>query len=614
MPYVKVVLGIPVEGPFDYALPPYLQQKDLVGKRAWVSFRNQKVLGYIIATAKTTKIANVKPLSELVDDLPLLNKEMLRLTKEVSQYYCCSWGEVLESALPAGLKKKKVVVKKTHSFKTSLKRSKIQVELIQDLTGNRRWEIYLREIAEALKNGKNIIFLSPEISTAIEARNLIYDQLKEEPVLLHSKQKGEEGLANWLKVKNNEARIVIGSRLAIFAPLNNLGLIILDQENNSAFKQEQTPHYHAREVALMRAKLNSAKIILGSTAPSLESIYLAKKDKNQQTLIKNEKFPEVKIIDMKREVYSKRKKIILTLPLQDAITQTLTAGQKAIIFLHKRGFATQAYCKSCQEVLRCPRCSFSLVYHFKGYRLTCPSCSYQIAPPDICPVCQASYIVYRGAGTEKVESELARFYPSARIIRDEESSQLNLAEIDILVSSLAIPKTFFPVNLIGVISLDNLLNRVDFRAGEKTYALLLSFIASGVKRILIQTYLPSHYCFRSLLANNPDLFYEKELTLRRQLALPPFCHIALIKLRGKNEERVSVQAKVLFERLQEINKDKAIGIISFFRSTPEKLRGNFYWQVLVKCKSVKKINLFLKKALKDFRASGIIVTVDVDPL
>lgn len=615
MLYAKVVFGLPVDGPFDYHIPSYLEKKVMPGIRVIVPFRDRKLTGYVVDVSHKTNIKNLKQLYDIVDAIPLLNQEMLALSKEISLYYFCSWGEAIETMLPEGLRgQKKISIRQGPDNGLNPKRNQREALLIQDLTNEERWQTYWQEIEETLREQEDIIFLSPVIEQAAEIKNLIQARIRQEVALLHSRQGSKENLVEWLKIKNNEVRIVVGSRQAVFAPVNNLGLIILDNENDSSYKQEQVPHYHARDVAIMRSRLNGARIIMSAIAPSLESIYLARRDEIKFEFIDKKNFPQVNIVDMRREFFDSKKKVF-SYPLLDMLNFALQYKRKTLIFLNKKGFASSAYCRKCHTPLKCQRCNINLVYHYRESRLVCHYCNYSAEPPKICPECNSSYIRYAGIGTEKIESELARFYPQAKILNAEELKEPDSAEADILVSTRSVFKHKLKyIEFIGVISLDNSLNRIDFRAPEKTFFMLLSLISLDAKRLVIQTRLPWHYCFKSILNKDYGSFYENELKTRRQLGLPPFKHIILIKLRGISRERVKERAQFLFEKLKKINKEKSVEIISCFASTPPKLRGNYHWQILIKSKTVERSRHFFKKNLKDFKTSGIITTVNVDPL
>jgi len=614
MLYALVVLGIPVEGPFDYIVPENLCQKIKVGARAWVDFRNKKMLGFIVRLTKKTKIQNIKPILELIDDSPVLDKNMLLITKRLSDYYCCSWGEAIETALPEALRKGKKIANIARAKYTD-KNNNPEVTLVHDLDGRARWDIYLKSIREALASNQSVIVLLPDINSVLKAREIIIAHLNIQPALLYRKESGES--EEWLRIKEGKFSIVIGTRSAIFAPLNNLGLVIIDEEQNDSYKQGQVPHYHAREASLMRTSILGARLILGSGSPTLESFYLAKRNKIGYLLIPQRKnFPEMKIIDAKYGGQNlKQKNMVLSKYLADAVVNCLNSKGKALLFLNRKGFATFASCLHCGAALRCPRCNINLVYHFKDNIVNCHYCNFKMPAPKICPNCNSGYIKYSGIGTEKIESELSRIFTQARIKRLDSLDKIDIKGADIFISTQSIIKEAdCSFDLVGVLAIDNTLNRIDFRASEKTFELLVALSGLTEKKIVIQTRLASHHCFQALVDKNIDTFYNKELKQRKELNFPPFKHLGLVKLRGEKESKVREISNVLFEGLNKNNKNKTIEIVAVSPAYPSKLRGKFCWQILIKVKSAPQITKFLKKYLKDFAHSGIIVTVDIDPV
>jgi primosomal protein N' (replication factor Y) len=356
---------------------------------------------------------------------------------------------------------------------------------------------------------------------------------------------------------------------------------------------------------------------LGSSSPSLESFYMTKSQKIKYEFItEKEKLPEINIINMKGQPYDdKKRNTLFSKFLIDSIYSMFNSGGKVLLLLNRKGFATTATCHNCKNTLRCPRCNINLVFHFKENKLSCHYCNYKSQPPKICPICNSGYIKYFGAGTEKIESELSRIFPQAKIKRLEGQEDINLNNADIFIAtSSVIRQTGVKFDLTGVLAIDNSLNRIDLRASEKTFALLIGLLQLTGKQLIIQTNLPNHHCFQALLKKDIGLFYSQELNFRKELDFPPYNHIALIKLRAKTEGKVEEASLHLFQRLNKVNKIKGIKISSVNRGEPAKLRGNFYWQILTSCRDVAKLNTFLKINLKDFLHSGIIVTVDVDPI
>ena len=613
MLYAKVVLGVPVEGPFDYLIPPDLEKTIKPGQRVWVSFGARRMLGFVVALSHQTRIKDPKKILEILDEGCALDKSMLSLTRELAQYYCCSWGEAIETALPPGLRKgRKMSIASIRPERSFLRQ---ELMVVHDLDEAAKWDVYLSKTKDALGAKRSVLALFPDYPAVLKATEKLSAALGITPILLYRKQVGET--SEWLKIKEGRAEVVLALRSGIFSPLPDLGLIIIDAEHDQAYKQDQVPHYHARDVALMRAKREKASLILASATPTLESIYLTKKKKLQYMFIpRKAPFPQIKLLDLRHLSYKERKKnFLFSRFLEDAINLTLQEKGKVLIFLNRKGFATFAYCHTCGFIQRCSRCDVNLVYYFNEKVLRCHRCSFKTPLLEICPQCHAGYIKYSGAGTQKVESELARLFPHAHIQRIENFDNLDLKEIDIGISTSAIikhPGCHF--DLVAVLGIDNSLNRMDWRASEKTFGLLIGLLKLTDKKMIIQTSSPQHISFEALLKKDVSLFYDEELRLRKQLNFPPYKHMILIKFRGKKEEKVKEASHAFFKRLNEADRERGIRIVSENPSIPSKLRENYYWQILLSTNNPKKASLFLKINLKDFPHSGIIVTVDVDPV
>lgn len=614
MLYAKVVLGLPVEGPFDYIVPEGVNNRISIGSRVRVSFGPRKKIGYVVGLTQKTSVKKLKELSEVIDNYPVLDKNMLCLTKELSEYYCCSWGEAIETALPQGVRKGRkmpelknaVLEKKNSSYNPA-------VILVHDLSGTERWKIYLESIKECLNAGKSSIVMLPDKDSILNAKEIIQKELNSKIALIYRNMPKEQD--EWLRIKSGGVDIVIGARSGVFAPLSDLGLLIIDEEQDSVYKQDQSPHYHSRQVALMRAKMEKAGLILGSTSPSLESLGLVKKGIAKYVKLSLKKTdPQIRIIDTKTEYLRlKSKNIFISKYLEDAVAGQLNSSGKTLIVINRRGFATCASCNNCQKALRCPRCNINLVFHFKENALSCHYCNFKMEIPKICPNCNSGYIKFSGVGTEKVESELSRIFPQARIKRIEKDSAFSPGSADIFVStSLVTKRTDYDFDLVCVLGADNYLNRPDFRSSEKAFSLLTGLLRLAAKQLIVQTGFPQHKIFEAVLKNDFNLFYEEELKERKQLNFPPYNHLILAKLRSKSETKAKDGALALFKKLN--TKSKYMQVLSVNVGQPAKLRGNFYWQLLISSGNPGKAVKILKTQLKDFRHSGIIVTVDVDPL
>ena len=604
MSYAKVVVGLPLEGPFDYIIPPHLELKVRIGVRVRVNFGFKKITGYVVGISVKTKIKKLKYIIEVIDDSPVLDDNMLLLAKEISDYYACSWGEAIECALPQAIRRGRKLPQISSAISIPNQNAS-EPFFLRDPNGGSRFIRYISEVRKVIEAGKSAIVAMPDIDSVMEFKSLAENELKV-PIAALCRNDPKE-TDEWSKVKSAQVKLAVGTRAVIFAPFSNLGLIIIDEENNPVYKQEQAPHYNAREVAFMRAKRENVKLILGGAVPSLECY--SKINKNEigvevgTGICAN---PEVKIMDMKFEFRKGDSKgLILSKYLIDAINSSIIAKENVLLFLNRKGFATYAFCHNCKTHIVCPRCNVGLVYYFDEKILSCNHCNFRMALPEICPKCNAGYIKFKGAGTERVESEISRLFPQAKI---------GLGQ-DIVISTSAIFKQKgIKFNLIGVLNIDNSLNRIDLRSSEKTFDLLSKLKALTLKKLIIQTGSPKSPIFTSLEKNDPDIFYKDELKQRKQLGLPPYKHLALIKVRSKNEFKTKASAEALLEKLKGASVNKGVGVVSVNPGIPPKLRGNFYWQILLRSTNAGKITKFIKNKLKDFRHSGIIVTIDVDPL
>jgi primosomal protein N' (replication factor Y) (superfamily II helicase) len=605
--YAKVVLGLPLEGPFDYSVTASAEREMKIGSRVWVNFRNKKEVAYIVGLSNKTKIKKVKEIISLIDQQPLLDEPLLLLTKRLAQYYCCFWGEAIEAALPDELRKGKEI--KQEQLPGLEQKAQTTRQLIYSeeeppvfVQGFDRIPVYLNKVKEVLTVGKSAIILCASLAAVERMSKIIRENLDVQPFIVFRKQPKE--LEVWAKIRRTDCCLVVGLRSGIFSPVNNLGLIIIDEPQEQVYKQEQSPHYHARQVGLMRSLTQGVKLILGSHSLSLEDFYLLQKGQlSLEVIPPKSTYPLVKLIDLRRLPYAQRKsKPIFSKFLLDSIQLTLEEKGKVLVVVNRKGFATMAACHSCGKSLKCPRCNINLVFHFDSHQLKCHHCNFKMPVPEICPHCQAGYIKYFGLGAEQVESELARIFPTARLGQD------------ILVATGAvINQTEQSFDLIGVLGIDDLLNRIDFRAAEKAFFMLTGIINLTSKKVIIQSLNQNHHCFQALIKNDPRIFLKEELKTRKQLNFSPFKHMIMLRLRGRDLDKVKAAAGNLFQRLNKI-KTNSLKLLWLNPGQPPKLRENYYYQILMRASSVEKAGNFLKLHLKDEHFSGIITTVDVDPV
>ena len=661
--FAKVLVNLPIEGPFDYKIPKTMVDKIQRGCRVWISFGTRRLVGHVVDFASKSKVSSPKEIEQLIDDKPILDDEMLLLTKQISRYYLCSWGEAIEAAIPSILKKGRTQViarkKETeeevkptinlpptedqkralHSILKAIRQNQHSVFMLHGITGSGKTEVYLQSIGEILAAGKSCIVLVPEISLTPQTIERFRARYHERVAVFHSRLTQGQKHEQWKKIKDGTCHIVVGARSAIFSPVKNLGLIIIDEEHDTSYKQQDTPRYHAVRVAIMRAAISNAVVILGTATPSLESYYKAKNNGYKllqlKQRIEKRPLPTVNIIDMRDEIVQrKRRRIVFSRLLRDSIQQALNKNEQIILFLNRRGFSTYANCKKCGFVFRCKKCNVALNYHSDKKKLTCHYCNYRIDPVDICPECKSAYISYFGFGTQRVESELHRVFPTAGIVRMDTDATVkrqshkqilrdfSSGKFKILVGTQMVAKghDFPQVTLVGVVSADTALNLPDFRAGERTFQLLTQVAGRAGRgfipgRVIIQTYAPHHYSIISSVGHDYKGFYKKEIALRKELLLPPFSNIITITLRSYKEERAESVAK---ELAQKLCKAKLAGCYEVAGPVPDmiyRLRRQFRWNVILKVKNLERVTEQLRDMLKRFRvSSGVRLAVDVNPI
>jgi primosomal protein N' (replication factor Y) len=468
------------------------------------------------------------------------------------------------------------------------------VFLLHGVTGSGKTEVYLQAIARALQQGQGAIVLVPEISLTPQTVERFKARFCSGPLqtlvaVLHSHLSAGERHDEWHKIRQGRARIVIGARSAIFAPVDPLGLVIVDEEHEHSYKQEEAPRYHARDVAVLRARMEGAVVVLGSATPSLESYYNVKKGKYELLELlqraDDRKMPLVRVIDMRQEARKEKGTPIFSRKLKEEITQRLERSEQVMLFLNRRGYSTSLQCPKCGYVAQCPNCSLSLTYHRARQKICCHLCGHEAAVPARCPndQCRNPAIRYAGLGTERVEETLARLFPRARVRRMDSDTlkrkddyrrilgDFRTGKIDILVGTQMIAKGLhFPnVTLVGIIYADLSLHQPDFRAGERTFQLLTQVAGRAGRgdvegEVVVQAFTPFHPAIQYARRHDFIGFYEQEIEFREQLRYPPITRAALLTLKGRNEEKVRFSADYLRREL-----DPLAGTESRTLSKPE---------------------------------------------
>jgi len=701
----QVAVPLPIPTVFSYLIPESLIAKAIPGVRVIVPFRNTEITGYLVGLETAAPTQKLKAVLAILDDQPVLSSDMLQLTKWVGEYYGSSWGEAIENALPRWVKFGKKVEKYIEKAKQKnagpvkppaeyilsaeqekafemIKRGLVARDLtlvenesesrflkpllIYGVTGSGKSELYIRAIRQTLGQNRAAICLVPEIALTEQLQRFFAGHFGNNLEILHSKMTDGERFLTWKRIEMGTCNVVLGPRSAVFAPIPNLGLIIMDEEHEGSYKQETTPRYHAREVAAWRAEHEGALFLMGTATPSLESMALAERgliDRVDLTeRIDSKAMPKVQVIDLKRYEGDKRQSFLFSPPLMREIETNLKNREGTMLLLNRRGFSTSIRCPACSEVETCKMCQMALTFHQEKNLLLCHYCNYQKKVSNTCSSCKSPLLKFAGFGTEKVESEIARFFPTARIARlDADTTQKKNShekiledfweqKIDILIGTQMIAKGFdFPhVTLVGVVLADVGLRLPDFRSSERTFQLLTQFAGRagrGTKpgRVIIQTWMPEHPSIRFAREHDFLAFYAHEKKCREEFHYPPYRSLVNIIIRSHDEKKAYLFAREIRDVLRkEMGSSGLAPRDSMTRGTsanpeeratsPEsqcesveiigpaplpfyKLRGHFRWHVMLKIPKDRLLTPKIYSLLMGFKKpSGVAFQLDVDPL
>ncbi len=522
----------------------------------------------------------------------------------------------------------------------SIKKQEYKQYLLYGVTGSGKTEIYLQLIEKVINEGKSAIMLVPEISLTPQMINRFIERFGKDIIaVLHSKLSVGERHDSWERIEEGEARIIIGARSAIFAPVCNLGIIIIDEEHDPSYKSEMAPRYNAKEVANQIAEYNSIPLLLGSATPDIVTFYKAQnEDIELLTLSKranNSSLPNIQLVDLKQELANGNRTMI-SVKLYKLIQENLKNKKQTILFLNRRGFSTFIMCRDCGYVAKCKNCNISLTYHKKEEKLKCHYCGYEEGIHKICPECGSKKIKYFGTGTQKLELEINKIFPNASTIRmdidtvtkknshEEILERFNKEQIDILIGTQMIVKGHhFPnVTLVGVVSADGSLNIDDYRASERTFDLLVQVAGrAGRERqqgnVIVQTYNPDNYSIQYAKKQNYDDFYNIEIKLRNQLRYPPFCDIIMFGISGEMEEVVSKTANKLYKELKESIEQEGL-IANILKPLPapiDKIKNRYRWRIIIKAKVNDKLIDIINECLynKELLKNNARIIADINP-
>lgn len=512
--------------------------------------------------------------------------------------------------------------------------------LLYGVTGSGKTEVYMQLIEKVLENGKNAILLVPEISLTPQMINRFIARFgKDELAVLHSKLSIGERHDEWVKIQEKKAKIVIGARSAIFAPMDNIGIIIIDEEHDLSYKSESSPRYNAKEIAQKISEINKNVLVLGSATPDINTFY--KTQNGEIDILRLEKransssLPKVEIVDLKNELAIGNRTMISNL-LYNLILENLKNKRQTILFLNRRGFSTFIMCRECGLTLMCPNCNICLTYHSHENKLKCHYCGYERLPVNICPKCKSDKIRYFGTGTQKLEQEVKRLFKGVTTIRmdvdtvnkknshEEILNKFKNENIDILIGTQMVVKGHhFPnVTLVGVIAADASLNIDDFRANERTFQILTQVAGRAGRenlegRVVIQTYNPDNFCIELAQKQDYDLFYNTEIELRKQLNYPPFCDIIVFGFSGTNEKEVIELSKFMQNILSTNLKKYGISVFLALPAPIDKINSKFRWRIIAKGIVSDDIIIIINKCLKKIydlnKFKNTNISVDINP-
>ncbi|MDP8259616.1 MAG: primosomal protein N' [Candidatus Gygaella obscura] len=612
MKFAEVVVGLPIDGPFDYSIPDNLTNQAKAGSRVSVMFHNRKLTGYVLKIKESSIFDNdkIKPIIEVVDKVAIINSDIYNLAKEISDYYCCSLGQAIETILPEGLKKSKRLFFQDANYKDN-KKAPGKITAAFGYNDTKKYSYVLELIKKYLSINQQVLIIVPQLSD-INRWQEVLKIYQERIVLLHSYQKHKEQVDSWFNIASSGKKIAIGTMSAVFSTGKNIGLIVIDEESSFVYKQRQFPFYHVRDIAKIRSRIENKDVLFLSQIPSIDTFYQSYKGNIEKVgLEKKQEAVNVRIIDSGD---IRRQNLLISPYLEDRLSLELKKKNKVLLFLNRRGHSNILRCDKCSYILRCKRCSAALVFDNKTNELSCHLCEARYPVIDSCPKCNSKYVKFSGIGIEKIANRIKFIFPNARLkLLDRQTTTQSLVDFDILISTSSVfnlkERTQF--DLTCVLSLDEGMDMPDFRNNENTFTMLSKINSITKKEMIVQTRHPDISYLKYLKDMDFDSFFKQELKERKQFNFPPYCQLIAINMRSKKEDLVGKKINELYESLIGLN----ISDLQVFKpvmDSPYKLRNSYRWQVVMKVKDFSRVRGNIKKIANDYYQSGIITTINVD--
>ena len=666
--YLQVVLNLPLNQSFTYLDCENPDGKSRVGFRADLKFGNRRMTGFVISESESlppdcpVEESKIRPILRILDDEALFDDEIIFLARWMSAYYLCSLGEAISAMLPSGKREVDAggfsFIEETPETKArtlsdeqaraveEILSSNSNLHYLYGATGTGKTEVFMQVCERLLSQNKGVIYLVPEIGLTPQVTQAVVSRFGNTAAVLHSGLTPSQKLSEWRRILKREARIVIGARSAVFAPVPDLGMIIIDEEHDGSYKSGNSPRYHARQVAMYRCSKKKIPLLMGSATPSVEAWNMMENGGIQRHILTRRlaggAMPEIKCVNL--TALSMEGSISPV--LQKEIEACLEEKRQVILFLNRRGFTHFFRCNSCGFELKCKNCSVSLTFHKAEKRLRCHYCGYSVSPPQSCPECGSLDVGYSGFGTEFIENEVKAKFPNARVVRLDTDSLSHKGELsekieafkkgdyDILLGTQMVAKGLnFPnLKLVGVVLADTGLHMPDFRAAERTFSLITQvagragrFFPDG--KVLVQTYCPDASPIAYAVAGKTQEFYESEVEVRKMLNFPPFSRLLRLVFRAPSEAQAFSGANGAAGILHQILRGLAAKPSKFQEAAMQseilgpaecplsKIAANYRQQIILRGPSVSLLQYMAQTFRDNFKSPGeVYIEYDVDPV
>ncbi len=666
--FLETTLNVPLDQTFTYTAPAGTEESGgaddkaltaaFFGRRVEVRFGNRKMTGFVVGASRELAqdcpvgIEKIRPAQRFIDDEPVLTGELYRTARWMADFYLSPIGETVSAMVPSGRRESDAAGFSFADDAASYARRELSEEQRQavqgilapseqrlfhylyGMTGSGKTEVFLSAAEQCMAQGKGVIYLVPEIALTPQVTEAVIQRFGNTAAVLHSALTPSQRLGEWKRILHREARVVIGARSAVFAPVPDLGLIIMDEEHDGSYKSGSSPRYHARQVAMHRAKASGIPLVMGSATPSVEAWHLMQTGSIVRHTLSRRlaggSLPEIRCVNLSTE---KSDGSSLSAALTKEIQQTLSAGRQAILFLNRRGFTHFFRCNSCGYELSCRNCSVSLTYHKNENRLRCHYCGYSIQPPQLCPQCGSLDIGYSGFGTEYIENEVKAKFPNARVVRIDTDSLHHKGELqekiaafrngdyDILLGTQMVAKGLnFPgLRLVGVVLADTALHLPDFRAAERTFALITQvagragrFFPDG--KVIVQSYSPDREAIAFAVASDTEGFYRSELQHREQLGFPPFSRLLRLVFRSAAPGAAEAAAEGAYKILCSLQ-EPATQLLGPAECPLEMVAANHRHQILLRGKTMQPLHRMAARFIHGYvPPHDVHIEIDVDPV